>query len=86
MLASSVSFESMMRIAAGNKSLAIATSYLQVEYGLSELQACWDGFTHTSDNYGQTFKNRKLVCEEFSNALNEYIEYLGESVHLEVGS
>lgn len=86
MLASDVSFVSMMRVAAGNKHLAIATSYIQVEYGLEDLQACWDGFIHTSDNYGQHFKSRKQVCEEFSNALNEYIEYLGESVHLEVGS
>lgn len=86
MIASDVSFIQMMRVAAGNKSLATATSYLQVEYGLDELQACWDGFIHTSDDYNQEFKNRKQVCEEFSNALNEYIDYLGESSHLQVGS
>lgn len=86
MIASDVSFPQMMRVAAGNKTLALAASYLQVEYGLGELQACWEGFTHTSDNYDQTFKSRKQVCEEFSNALNEYIEYLGESSHLQVGS
>ena len=85
MLASQVSFESMMRIASGQRELAFATSYLQVEYGLDDLRACWDGFIHTSDNYGQEFKSRKAVCEEFSYALNEYIEYLGESVYLKVG-
>jgi hypothetical protein len=85
MLASQVSFESMMRIAAGRRELAFATSYLQVEYGLDDLRACWDGFVHTSDDYGQEFKSRKAVCGEFSYALNEYIECLGESIHLKVG-
>lgn len=86
MIASEVAFDSMMRVAAGYKLLALATSYIQVEYGKEELLACWDGFVHTSDNYGQTFKSRKAVCDEFSNALNEYIEYLGESSFVQVGS
>jgi len=86
MLASNVSFESMMRVAAGNKPLALATSYIQVEYGKEELLAAWDGFTHTSDNYAQRFQSRKAVCDEFSNALNEYIDYLGESSFIQVGS
>jgi hypothetical protein len=86
MLASEVAFDSMMRVASGNKPMALATSYIQVEYGKDELLACWDGFVHTSDNYGQTFKSRKAVCEEFSNVLNEYIDYLGESAFIQVGS
>lgn len=86
MLASNVTFESMMRVAAVNKPLALATSYIQVEYGKDELLAAWDGFTHTADNYGQRFKSRKAVCDEFSNVLNEYIEYLGESAFIQVGS
>ena len=80
MIASQVSFDQMMRVAAGNPDLGVAASYLQVEYGLSELLACWDGFVHTSDAYGQEFKSRKQICLEFSNALNEYLEYLGEQV------
>jgi hypothetical protein len=85
MIASNVSFEQMMHAAAANPNLGLATSYMQVEYGLNELQACWDGFVHTSDNYGQTFKTRKQICLEFTNALNDYLEYLGESVSLKVG-
>jgi hypothetical protein len=76
----------MMRVAAGNPDLGVPASYMQVEYGLDELIACWDGFVHTSDAYGLEFKSRKHVCLEFSDALNEYLEYLGEPVSLKVGS
>ena len=86
MRASQCSFDQMMVAAAGSFPLAEATSYIQVEYGLSELQACWDGFVDTSDAYGQEFNSRKQICEEFTHALSEYIEFLGESIHLEVGS
>ena len=86
MNASEVSFEQMMRGARNNPALGVPASYLQVEYGISELQACWDGFTHTSDHYGVIFKTRKEVFSEFATALNEYLEYLGESISVEVGS
>jgi hypothetical protein len=86
MIASDVPFDQMMRVAAGNPDLGVPASYMQVEYGLSELIACWEGFVHTSDAHGLEFKSRKHVCLEFSDALNEYLEYLGESVSLKVGS
>jgi hypothetical protein len=86
MLASSVTFEQMRRAARNNSELGIPASYLQVEYGLAELEACWDGFVHTSDYYQQHFKSRKEIYLEFANALSEYLEYLGESIPLEVGS
>ncbi len=86
MIASEVPFNQMMRVAAGNPDLGVPASYMQVEYGLDELIACWDGFVHTSDAYGLEFKSRKHVCLEFSDALNEYLEYLGEPVSLKVGS
>jgi hypothetical protein len=86
MLASSVTFEQMRRSARNNSELGVPASYLQVEYGLAELEACWDGFVHTSDYYAQHFKTRKAIYEEFANALSEYLEYLGEPASLEVGS
>jgi hypothetical protein len=76
MVASQVTFEQMMRVAAGDSGLAHATSFMQVEYGVSELLATWDGFVDTSDRYQVTFKNRKDVCNNFANALSEYIQYL----------
>ena len=86
MKASEVTFDKMRIVARSNPELALPASYMQVEYGLEELEACWDGFVYTSDNYGQEFNSRKQICLEFANALNEYLEFLGESVSHKVGS
>jgi hypothetical protein len=85
MIASDVSFESMMRFAAGNFTLAEATSFIQVEFGKSELLACWEGFVDTSNNAGLVFKDRKTICNEFTAALSDYILYLDESAPLTLG-
>jgi hypothetical protein len=66
----------MMRFASGNFTLAEATSFLQVEYGVDDLRACWDGFVDTSDYAGLVFRNKKDVCEHFAEALHDYIMYL----------
>jgi len=85
MLASDVTFEQMRRASRNLSELGVPASYMQVEYGLAELEACWDGFVHTSDAYDQSFKTRKAIYQEFANALSEYLEYLGESIPLKVG-
>jgi hypothetical protein len=82
---SQCSFKQMMTIAAGNKKLAEATSFVQVEFGILELQACWDGFVDTSAHYSVEFNTRKHLCDEFANALTEYAEYLEPTSH-EMGS
>lgn len=88
MLASSISFDKMRTLAACSPRLSIATSFIQVEEGLSDLHAIWDGFVDVSDNYGQTFANRKGIITEFTNALEEYLEFLypsfremGQAIH-----
>jgi len=86
MKATDITFEQMRIGARNNPELGVPASYIQIEYGLSELEACWDGFAHTSDNYGVTFKSKKEIYLEFANALSEYIENLGESIPLQVGS
>ena len=85
MLASSITFEQMRRAARNNSELGVPASYLQVEYGLAELEACWDGFVHTSDHYQQHFKTRKEIYLEFANALSESLEYLGEQIPVSLG-
>lgn len=85
MKASEITFESMMRFAAGNFTLAEATSFLQVEYGMSELRACWDGFVDTSNNAELTFKDRKTLCNEFTAALSDYIIFLDDEAPLTLG-
>lgn len=86
MLASDATFEQMRKGARNLPELGVPCSYLQVEYGLSELLACWDGFVHSSDRYSQTFKTKKAIYLEFAHALEEYLEYLGESVPVTLGS
>jgi len=86
MKATDITFEQMRIGARNNPELGVPASYIQIEYGLSELEACWDGFAHTSDNYGVIFKSKKEIYLEFANALSEYIENLGESIPLQVGS
>ena len=87
MLSSTCSFNQMMRVAAYMPELAKATSFFQVEFGMDELHACWDGFVHTSDHYEQQFSSKTAICKEFTNALTDYREYLdstdevGLSVH-----
>jgi len=80
MIASRVTFDQMRHAASSNPKLGVPTSYLQVEYGLAELEACWDGFVQTSDDLEITFKNKKHVCSEFADALHDYLNFLGESV------
>jgi DNA-binding Xre family transcriptional regulator len=78
MIASQVTFERMMVHRKMNQMLSNATSFIQVEYGVAEVHACWDGFADTSDNAGLTFKDLADVCSHFAVALNDYIEYLSE--------
>ena len=85
MIASDVTFEQMRRASRNLSGLGVPASYMQVEYGLAELEACWDGFVHTSDAYDQSFKTRKAIYQEFANALSEYLEYLGEQIPVSLG-
>jgi len=85
MLASTCSFDQMMRVATYMPELAKVTSFFQVEFGTDELMACWDGFVHTSDHYGQQFPSNTEICKQFTNDLNDYAEYL-KPLFNEVGS
>ena len=74
--ASECTLEYAQKVARDCKELAEAMSFVQVEYGYSELLTCWQGFIDVSDNYGQTFTTKRKICFEFANALSEYIECL----------
>jgi len=76
MKATEITFDQIQIGAKNNTNLGMSCSYMQVEFGLSELEACWDGFAHTSDNYGLTFKSKKEIYLAFADALNNYIEHL----------
>lgn len=85
MKATDITFHQVQIGARNNPKLGVPASYIQVEYGIRELEACWDGFAHTSDNYGLSFPSRKEVYLEFADALSEYIEHLGESIPVSLG-
>ena len=70
------SFEEMRELSTKISNLGIASSFFQVEFGLDELRACWDGFLHTSSHYGVEFQSKNDVCEKFTDALTDYREYL----------
>jgi hypothetical protein len=76
MKASECILEDAQHIAGYKKHLAESMSFIQVEYGHSELVACWEGFVDTSDSYGQNFTTKYKICMAFAEALAEYIEYL----------
>jgi hypothetical protein len=85
MISPQCTFEEMMEMSTKMSGLGVAASFFQVEFGLDELRACWDGFTHTSDYYDIEFTSKKQICEKFTDALNDYREYLESPPH-EMGS
>jgi hypothetical protein len=76
MITTQCSFEEMLEMSTKLSGLGIAASFFQVEFGLDELRACWDGFLHTSSHYGVEFQCKTDVCEKFTDALTDYREYL----------
>ena len=79
------SFEGMRKFSTKNWKLAIATSFIQVEDGIDDLMACWEGFLHVSEEYNEVFEDETEMYQKFTDALNEYIEYL-EPTSNQVGS
>lgn len=61
-------------IATGVVDLNLAVSFIQVEWGLQDLEACWDGFRDTADHYNQEFDNELDCALQFGLALNEFAE------------
>jgi hypothetical protein len=79
MKASQCSLNYILSTAKNDAHLASVLSFIQVEYGLAELQGHWDGFVDASDFYGQTYSNKRDVANNFGEMLVEILE-LEESV------
>lgn len=75
MRASECSLQDLITIASGRPDLAILLSYIQVEYGVKDLEASWQGFIDTSDEYGEEFDDKHHICSEFEFLLKEFIEF-----------
>jgi len=78
-------FDQMRKYATGSWEMSKALSFIQVEMGLEDLEACWDAFLDTSADYGEVFTDENDLYAKFTDALNDYAEYL-EPFFNEVGS
>lgn len=78
-------FDQMRKYATGSWKMSKALSFIQVEMGLKDLEACWDAFLDTSADYGEVFTDENDLYAKFTDALNDYAEYL-EPTFNEVGS
>jgi hypothetical protein len=69
MKASQCSFDTVFSIAKKNEDLALVLSFVQVEFGLIELQGNWEGWVGANDYYEQTFENECDVANNFGVSL-----------------
>lgn len=82
MNASQCSLADVFAIAAKDEDLALVLSFIQVEYGLTELQGNWDGFVDASDHYEDTFKSKRDVANNFGATLVDYYDLIGVTEQL----
>jgi hypothetical protein len=75
MRASELSFNEIAALSAGLPKLAILMSYIQVEYGIDDLRASWQGFSDSSDYYGNSYTDKRHICLKFGELLQEYIQF-----------
>lgn len=82
MKASQTTLNDIFAIAAKDEDLALVLSYIQVEYGLAELQGNWDGFVDAAAHYGQTFKSKSDVANNFGSNLVDFYDLFSVSEQL----
>jgi hypothetical protein len=85
MKASECSFEKMIKTSCYIPDLAMATSFTQVEFGIAELHACWDGFVDTSDDQDKHFTTGTQICLNFTSALQDYLKFNQEKESRGIG-
>jgi hypothetical protein len=72
-----LSFERMLQRAGNYPGLAMATSFIQVEYGIRELEAHWDGFVDSMRvyrNVDESEINEIRLYNAFTEGLEDFIE------------
>jgi hypothetical protein len=74
MKAGDITLHDIRRLAAGIVELNLAISFIQVEWGLADLEACWDGFRDAADHFNQQFDDEHDCALQFGFALNEFAE------------
>lgn len=74
MEACSITLDDVRRLALTVRELALALSYVQVEEGLLELEACWEGFCDSSNHFGTKFDDEWDCAWQFGVSLRELYE------------
>lgn len=69
-----LTFETMMSVARHCPGLALATSFIQVEYGVLELEAHWDGFVDSISGQNLDNVDALTLYNSFTEGLEDYIE------------
>lgn len=69
-----LSFDTMMSAAEHFPGLALATSFIQVEYGILELEAHWEGFVDSISGHNLDEVNAFSLYKFFTEGLEDYIE------------
>ena len=67
------------QLAAGLRDLSLTLSFVQVEEGLSELEACWDGFRDAANHFNQEFDDERDCAVQFGLSVADFYE-LSESM------
>ena len=72
MKASQCCLDDIFELAAVDEEVAVLLSFVQVEFGLSELRGHWDGFVEMSDDYHIDYDSKEDVTSNFTCALSEF--------------
>ena len=70
----SMTLDDVRRLASGIEELNLTLSFIQVEEGLSELEACWDGFRDAANHFDQEFDDERDCAIQFGFSVADFYE------------
>jgi hypothetical protein len=74
MKASQCCLDDIFELATVDEEVALLLSFIQVEFGLSELRGHWNGFVEMSNDYHIDYDSKEDVTTNFTFALAELTE------------
>lgn len=74
MTAGDITLDDVRRLAAGIEGLNLILSFIQVEEGLSELEACWAGFSDATSYFNQEFDDERDCAIQFGLSAADFYE------------
>ena len=74
MTAGDMTLDDVRRLASGIEELNLTLSFIQVEEGLLELEACWDGFRDAANYFNQEFDDERDCAVQFGLSVADFYE------------